>query len=82
MTMTVALSHPKPRDRRRACGGSDVPPGARDPQMPRTYGDNQVHISQIAGWCTADYPLHEVRSAAPDERDRLRHHARIAGLLH
>ncbi|WP_204074650.1 acetyl-CoA hydrolase/transferase family protein [Planotetraspora phitsanulokensis] len=41
-----------------------------NPQMPRTYGGNQVHISQVAGWCTADYPLPEVRSAASDERDR------------
>lgn len=41
-----------------------------NPQMPRSYGENQVHISQIAGWCTADYPLQQVKSPAPDERDR------------
>src|ERR671914_186266 len=26
-------------------------------RMPRTYGENQVHISQVVGWCEADYPL-------------------------
>jgi acyl-CoA hydrolase len=26
-------------------------------QMPRTFGENQVHLSQIVGWCEADYPL-------------------------
>ncbi|MFC7756453.1 acetyl-CoA hydrolase/transferase family protein [Tsukamurella soli] len=26
-------------------------------QMPRTYGENQVHISQVAGWTEVDYPL-------------------------
>ncbi|GAA1299437.1 4-hydroxybutyrate CoA-transferase [Planotetraspora silvatica] len=41
-----------------------------NPQMPRSYGENQVHMSQVAGWCTADYPLSEMRSAVPDERDR------------
>jgi acyl-CoA hydrolase len=29
-------------------------------RMPRTFGENQVHISQIAGWCEADYPLAEL----------------------
>src|ERR671910_206748 len=36
-------------------------------QMPRTYGENQVHISQIVGWCEADYPL--VDLPARPERD-------------
>ncbi len=31
-----------------------------NPQMPRTFGRNQVHISQVVGWCEADYPLVEV----------------------
>ena len=28
--------------------------------MPRTFGRNQIHISQVVGWCEADYPLVEV----------------------
>lgn len=38
-----------------------------NPRMPRTFGANQVHISHVAGWCEADYPLvtvppHEARA--------------------
>lgn len=29
-------------------------------QMPRTFGENQIHISQIEGYITVDYPLHEI----------------------
>ncbi len=29
-------------------------------QMPRTFGRNQIHISQVLGWVEADYPLVEV----------------------
>jgi acyl-CoA hydrolase len=29
-------------------------------QMPRTFGENQIHVSQILGWCEADYPLVEM----------------------
>jgi acyl-CoA hydrolase len=43
-------------------------------QMPRTFGRNQLHISQVAGWCEVDRPLVEVEPAASDEMDR-----RIAG---
>jgi len=28
--------------------------------MPTTSGRNQIHVSQVAGWCEADYPLVEV----------------------
>jgi acyl-CoA hydrolase len=28
-------------------------------RMPRTHGENEVHISQVLGWCEADYPLVE-----------------------
>lgn len=28
-------------------------------QMPRTFGANQIHVSQIEGYITADYPLYE-----------------------
>src|ERR687890_643066 len=39
-------------------------------QMPRTYGENQIHISQVVGWCEADYPLTELlaRPARPTDR--------------
>ena len=39
-------------------------------RMPRTCGENLVHASQLVGWCTADYELHESPPAVPDERDR------------
>jgi acyl-CoA hydrolase len=29
-------------------------------RMPRTFGENQIHVSQILGWCEADYPLVEM----------------------
>ncbi len=32
-------------------------------QMPRTFGENQIHVRDIAGWCEADYPLVEVPRA-------------------
>lgn len=38
--------------------------------MPRTFGRNQVHVSQVAGWTEVDRPLHEVPAAEPDELDR------------
>ena len=38
--------------------------------MPRTYGENQVHVSQIVGWCEADYPLSELPARPPREADR------------
>jgi acyl-CoA hydrolase len=38
--------------------------------MPRTFGHNQIHVSQVVGWCEADRPLEEVPVVAPDERDR------------
>jgi acyl-CoA hydrolase len=38
--------------------------------MPRTFGENQVHISQVAGWCETDRPLVEVPRAAASELDR------------
>lgn len=41
-----------------------------NPHMPRTFGLNQVHVSQVAGWCEHDAPLPEVAPAVPDARDR------------
>lgn len=38
-------------------------------QMPRTYGENQVHISQVAGYIEVDYPLHEVKPPTVTEAD-------------
>ena len=39
-------------------------------QMPRTYGENQVHVSQIVGWCEANYPLSELPDRPPRGADR------------
>jgi acyl-CoA hydrolase len=38
--------------------------------MPRTFGLNQVHGSEVLGWCEADRPLVEVPQIVPDDRDR------------
>jgi acyl-CoA hydrolase len=45
-------------------------------RMPRTFGRSQVHISQVVGWCEADYPLLDVPPTEPDEID-----ARIGALV-
>jgi acyl-CoA hydrolase len=39
-------------------------------RMPRTFGLNQIHASQLLGYSEADRPLVEVSPAEPDERDR------------
>jgi acyl-CoA hydrolase len=39
-------------------------------RMPRTFGLNQIHASQLLGYCVTDRPLVEVPPATPDERDR------------
>jgi len=39
-------------------------------RMPRTFGLNQIHASQLLGWSEADRPLVEVPQAEPDDRDR------------
>ena len=38
-------------------------------QMPRTFGRNQVHVSQVVGWTEADYPLVEVPPPSPSDID-------------
>jgi acyl-CoA hydrolase len=38
-------------------------------QMPRTFGRNQIHLSQVVGWVEADYPLIEVPPAPPTDTD-------------
>jgi acyl-CoA hydrolase len=40
-----------------------------DPQMPRTFGGNQLHVSELAGWCEHDSPLVEVSPAEPGPAD-------------
>jgi len=45
-------------------------------RMPHTYGENQLHISQIAGWIRTDYDLVEIPHSEPDERDH-----QIAGYI-
>jgi acyl-CoA hydrolase len=47
-----------------------------NPQMPRTFGENSVHLSQVAGWTEADYPLVEVPPPPITNRDE-----RIARLV-
>ena len=47
-----------------------------NPRMPRTFGENQVHLSQVAGWCEADYPLVELPPRPVRDTDR-----RIAELV-
>jgi acyl-CoA hydrolase len=39
-------------------------------QMPRTFGRNQVHVSQVVGWTEVDRPLVEVAPATPSDVDR------------
>jgi len=39
-------------------------------QMPRTFGRNQIHISQVVGWSEADYPLIEVPPSDVNDIDR------------
>jgi acyl-CoA hydrolase len=47
-----------------------------NPNVPRTFGRNQVHVSQVVGWCEADRPLVEVPPVEPTDTDR-----RIASLI-
>ncbi len=37
--------------------------------MPRTFGRNQLHVSQVEGWCRSDRPLVEVPPVVPGEVD-------------
>jgi len=37
--------------------------------MPRTFGRNQVHVSQVEGWCRSDRPLIQVPPAEPGDTD-------------
>jgi acyl-CoA hydrolase len=39
-------------------------------RMPRSFGRNQLHVSQVAGWTEVDRPLVEAEAPAPDDADR------------
>jgi acyl-CoA hydrolase len=41
-----------------------------DPQMPRTFGDNELHVSQLVGVCEHDAELDELPAVAPNDADR------------
>ncbi len=41
-----------------------------NPNMPRTFGENSLHLSQVVGYSEADYPLVEMPPPATSERDR------------
>ena len=47
-------------------------------QMPRTFGRNQIHVSQVLGWVEVDRPLVEVAAAAAGEIDDRRIAALVA----
>ncbi len=47
-----------------------------NPNMPRTFGENTLHVSQVVGWTEADYPLVESKTPKMDEKDE-----RIAALV-
>ncbi len=40
-------------------------------QMPRTRGENNLHVSQVAGWVEADYPLAESPAPRVGDKDRV-----------
>ncbi|MDQ3911412.1 MAG: propionyl-CoA--succinate CoA transferase [Actinomycetota bacterium] len=39
-------------------------------RMPRTFGENQVHLNQVVGWCEADYSLAELPARPVRDADR------------
>ena len=41
-----------------------------NPNMPRSFGENNVHVSQIVGWSESDYPLLDVAPAPAGDLDR------------
>lgn len=40
-----------------------------NPAMPRTHGSNNVHVSQVVGWCESEYPLIEIPPPARGPKD-------------
>ena len=47
-----------------------------NPRMPRTFGENQVRVDQVVGWCEVETPMVEVPPVPASEIDR-----RIAGFI-
>lgn len=47
-----------------------------NPRMPRTRGENQIHVRDIVGWCEADYALAELPASPVSAAD-----TRIAELV-
>ncbi len=47
-----------------------------NPQMPRTFGENQLHVSQVVGWTEAEHPLVELPARPVSDADE-----RIAALV-
>jgi acyl-CoA hydrolase len=47
-----------------------------NPNMPRTFGENTLHVSQVIGWTEADYPLPELQPPPVGPKDE-----RIAALV-
>src|SRR5699024_8228215 len=41
-----------------------------NPHVPRTFGENQVHVSQVVGWCEADHPIGELPPREADAIDQ------------
>ena len=39
-------------------------------QMPRTFGANQLHVSQVVGWAEVDYPLIEAHAPVVTDADQ------------
>jgi acyl-CoA hydrolase len=39
-------------------------------RMPRTYGANQLHVSDVVGWCEGDHPLVSPPAPVATDRDR------------
>jgi acyl-CoA hydrolase len=40
-----------------------------NPNMPRTFGENTLHVSQVVGWTEAEYPLVEMHPPKVDAKD-------------
>src|SRR5262245_52869302 len=41
-----------------------------NPRVPRTFGEIQIHLSQVVGWCEGDSPLVERPTRASSDLDR------------
>jgi acyl-CoA hydrolase len=41
-----------------------------DRRMPRTFGDNELHLTQLVGWCEHDAALEELLPVVPGPADR------------